>query len=515
MRIQELSAEWFRGAADTIALNTDNKSVVVYGPNGSGKSTFVDGLEYLLCSGKIAHLGHEYSGRRLENAIINTHCPAGASRRFIVKLDGGFEVVAELAANGAARFLGNDALEGWEKGWSILRQDEVSAFVHSSKGDKYSALLPLLGLEPIENVAANLRSISNRVKEEAGLERLRAQLTQLTQEWDAAFPGVATTSVGGLIKDLHRKYLPEQEVPPTLPETLAALRRSISERIAGLDAEGACHFHLKVAHEADLRSRLSEAVTASDHAAKLAEPLLEERLAVLRSAAMFGRKLADEGLIHCPACGREIDAGEFKEHVSLEATRLEGALKAFESRRLAFGRLASALVTAIGALSRKEVAIWRLAPEQAPVSKNLEALSSFDAERLREGVATPELERLRENLHPLAAHLEQSVKAVPPSVEQVVTDQRMVNAAASHATRRACASKITVVEGLLAFLGQVEAEVRSEIRQRTEVLIDSISTDLRRMWLILHPDEAVDEVRLYQPDGNKAIDIALRFHGKN
>lgn len=35
------------------------------------------------------------------------------------------------------------------------------------------------------------------------------------------------------------------------------------------------------------------------------------------------------------------------------------------------------------------------------------------------------------------------------------------------------------------------------------------------MWKILHPEEPIDEVRLYLPDGAKAIDIALKFHGKD
>jgi len=35
------------------------------------------------------------------------------------------------------------------------------------------------------------------------------------------------------------------------------------------------------------------------------------------------------------------------------------------------------------------------------------------------------------------------------------------------------------------------------------------------MWKILHPAEAIEDVRLYVPkDADKAIDIGLKFHGK-
>ena len=35
------------------------------------------------------------------------------------------------------------------------------------------------------------------------------------------------------------------------------------------------------------------------------------------------------------------------------------------------------------------------------------------------------------------------------------------------------------------------------------------------MWEALHPGEPIENVRLYLPDEDKAIDIALRFHGKD
>jgi chromosome segregation ATPase len=73
MRIKAISLSWFRGAAAEATLDTRAKSVVVYGPNGSGKSSFVDAVEYVLEGGRIGHLSHEYSGRKQEKGIINTH----------------------------------------------------------------------------------------------------------------------------------------------------------------------------------------------------------------------------------------------------------------------------------------------------------------------------------------------------------------------------------------------------------------------------------------------------------
>ena len=50
---------------------------------------------------------------------------------------------------------------------------------------------------------------------------------------------------------------------------------------------------------------------------------------------------------------------------------------------------------------------------------------------------------------------------------------------------------------------------------RSSAVIGDISEDIRAMWTILHPDEAIEDIHLYVPDdADKAIDISLKFHGK-
>lgn len=273
MKLADLSIQWFRGASEEAVLATEGKSVVVYGPNGAGKTSFVDGLEFLLGKGKIVHLSHEYA--RQIPAVINTHAPYDASRRVALKLDDGQLVTATLSATGVPRFTGLGALEGWDKGRIVLRQDEVADFVQGSKTDKYSALLPLIGLGPLETVAANLRGLARKVKEESKLDQLRGQLQQMQRDWDTALPGVPRSSLGGLIKALFSKYAPDLAIPATLAETLNVLTPIVEAKVAGLTVEQARYLHIKTIHDANLAGRLAKAAGASEKAAALAEPLLE------------------------------------------------------------------------------------------------------------------------------------------------------------------------------------------------------------------------------------------------
>ncbi|HXR05090.1 MAG TPA: hypothetical protein VN836_10330 [Verrucomicrobiae bacterium] len=140
MRIETVKMAWFRGAASPVSLDTALKSVVAYGENGAGKSSFVDAVEFLMSGGKIRHLAHEYSGRRQEKAIVNTHIPKGENAKLTISVASGARAAAEMEQNGKYSCSGVEAVSGWDYGRTILRQDEVAAFIHGTKGEKYSAL---------------------------------------------------------------------------------------------------------------------------------------------------------------------------------------------------------------------------------------------------------------------------------------------------------------------------------------------------------------------------------------
>ena len=58
--------------------------------------------------------------------------------------------------------------------------------------------------------------------------------------------------------------------------------------------------------------------------------------------------------------------------------------------------------------------------------------------------------------------------------------------------------------------------MRSQIRQRSQAVIDTISQDVESMWSTLHPGETIDCVGLSLPaDADKAIDVVLKFHGRD
>jgi hypothetical protein len=63
-------------------------------------------------------------------------------------------------------------------------------------------------------------------------------------------------------------------------------------------------------------------------------------------------------------------------------------------------------------------------------------------------------------------------------------------------------------------LHKAEQAIRDDIKTKTQALISQISSDVQALWLKLHPDEPIENIRLYIPDdADKAIDIGLKFFG--
>ncbi len=70
-------------------------------------------------------------------------------------------------------------MPNWQYRQTILRQEEVSRFIHDRKGEKYSALLPLLGLTEMEFAAENLRKLTRHVEVESHIVEDKTTLKQM------------------------------------------------------------------------------------------------------------------------------------------------------------------------------------------------------------------------------------------------------------------------------------------------------------------------------------------------
>jgi energy-coupling factor transporter ATP-binding protein EcfA2 len=518
MRIETITLSWFRGAGQEAVLNSGSKSVVVYGANGSGKSTFADAIEYLVKDGKIEHLRHEYSGSRQEKGVRNTHAPPDEPGTITVQFDQGRSIRAEIGPDGRLSLASEPAelataVQAWELKRLLLRQDEVANFVHAPKGDKYSVLLPLLGLDALEEAAENLRQLAQRVRTRSQLAQKEQRLGDLSSAAKQHLPDLSEQKVAEFLNRLAARYV--RQPPKELPALTAAVAAGIDARIKSAQPESTRHLLLTQIHGEGLAKRL-EAVTEAEAATKeQVDTLLDRRIAVLQASEAFAEAVRSEGdEVDCPACGRPVRTAEFAQHVHDELSALEDARSARTAARKARQAFATSLGEALRKTKNEEVSDWLDQPGQRECKGAVTGLGGVDLDRWEEGWSAEEYHAFASCIPLVGSHVQTAIRAAPPSTQQLIADQEIVSAAASIPQIRVLELETARVRKIVEALAVDESAVRDAIKARTRVIIQRISGEAQRLWSKLHPDEPIEGIHLYIPgDADKAIDIGLKFFG--
>jgi energy-coupling factor transporter ATP-binding protein EcfA2 len=516
MRLDRIDLSWFRGAADPVALETRGKSIVVYGENGSGKSSFVDAVEYILCDGRVDHLAHEYSGKRQEKAIPNTHTPKDRACELQITLQDRSAVKVRIQHDGKAERTGSGAtsVENWDYRRTVLRQHEVSAFIHGSKTEKFSALLPLLGLHSLEQIADNLRTLSTAIEDEAQLTQTTYKLAQLATQRRTTFGSATDDEIAEQVRTLHATYCPDRAATVDSVGRCKDLATALQARLDSSSADQRLHVALQdlgaVAFEESIESvRSANATLASE-----TEPLIRERVDVLNSARTYAERLGPADEVSCPACGRSIEVGGLREHVETEHARLQGIIQTTALRAAAIDTLVQSITTLRATLGKEDLKRWKDSVTAGPHAHCIPRATSFDTAALRANCTEADLKSIERDLVPLVTAAKTAATNAPPEVKQLAHDKRLAEAASPIFAAAATEQTHRRAQSLVLFINALERGAREEILSRTKAVIDTISTDVRMMWAILHPDEPIEGVRLYVPrDGDRAIEIGLKFHG--
>ena len=513
MRIESIKMAWFRGAASPVSLDTALKSVVAYGENGAGKSSFVDAVEFLMTGGKIRHLAHEYSGKRQEKAIVNTHIPKGEKAKLSISAGGGAQVIAGMEQNGKYSCSGTETLSSWDYGRTILRQDEVAAFIHGTKGEKYSALLPLFGLHPLEVAAQNVRQLAREIEQQFDIAQLRILLGQVESNRRMVFGDDDDAQILTKIGALHTKYAPDKAATLDAQTRCDEIDAALGNRIAQFNSEQRRYLAIQSAAMVSLKTDIESVQAANTKLAGAVEPMIQEKIAVLQSALTFANKLGEQKEVKCPACGRLISVEEFQKHVSEEEMRLRDILEIVTSRKAAVGMLSDSVKSLKSAFGKADLKQWRDALAKGDHGENLKYLDTTNAEDLRTTCTNNDLTNLQQKALPLIEIAALASIDAPPEVQQLTTDKNAAQTARNIINAKKQKDVLERAATLISFLNVLEQGLRDEIKLRCQSVINEISEDIKTMWEILHPDKAIRGIQLYVPkDAEKAIDIGLIFH---
>lgn len=515
MRLQSIRLQWFRGAATEAILDLGGRSAIIYGANGAGKSSFVDGVEAVLSTGKIGHLAHEYAGRNQEKGLINISRPSEqCSEVEITLVDKSSETLTWHSSAPARVRQGVTSLGHWDYRRTVLRQEDLSEFIRDTKRDKYSAVLPLLGLSRLEAVAENLRKLVKAIERKGDLASLRATVTLASERHREVFGDQTREGLLGKLEELRLAYASTAPVVSRV-KTASDVLSAINDQIASLDSDQRTAAAIAEIGASDLESRLSKVSSSAAKIAEVAEPLIKERLEVLGAAAELITAASDlQGSVSCPACGRDIEASKFREHVSRERDRLSVAQKLYDEHRIVISEVCDEAHRLRDVCLKADLTRWR---DGLPPTLSLAAvyLSELSVPGLRNSCGLEDIEELRARVLPLVARAVEDARALQPTVQSLIEHQREARALAGLLKASAVRAGLNRADALISLVRSLETEVYEEIAQRARKTFDSISCDIQRYWEILQPNDVIKDVQLVVPENNdKAVEIVLRFYGK-
>ena len=519
MKIDTIELCWFRGAATKATLKAGLKSVVVYGENACGKSSFVDAVEFVITKGKIEHLKNEFSDT--SNCVRNTETPDSEDCKARISFENAGYIEANVPQTGRIRFEASSddlltAVQEWDVQRHILRQDEVSDFIHLTKSKKYSVLSPLLGLQKYEEIAQNMVRIRDSVLEISQYQMLQGEFATIRDEISEVLPNVDAETRKKLVHSRASKYVQvaiEEAVDGIAKKAITALETLLQDK----EPQVKRYLVMQSLNKVPIKTKLESVIRSQDELAKISENYIDHKIPILENTEKILESVEDlTQEIECPACGQHILGTEFKDHVNKELGELK---KAREARNLAVAEKQAFTVALSNFISQykseKAFLEWLSLSENKGINSLFVRLAEISIEEPTNRWSAELIEKLKAVTNELCPMVEKEARIEAPTAPTIVDDLNFFRVCLKIPRLEHLEGTLAKIDLLLSTLNDSYNKIREEIANITEQVLKAISQDIARIWSLIHPGQPIENVRLSPSEKDKAIEVCLKFYGKD
>lgn len=518
MKIDTIELCWFRGAATNVTLKTGLKSVVVYGENACGKSSFVDAIEFIINNGKIVHLKNEFAD--IKNCIRNTETPNNEDCKVRLTFENGNYVEVTLSKTGRISFETDSdelltSVQNWDLQRHILRQHEVSKFIHQTKSKKYSVLSPLLGLQKYEEIAQNMKGIKESILKKSQHQMLQGEFKTIQDEINEVFPEVDKETRRKSVHSRASKYAGvsiDQNVEEIAKEAITAIETMLQDK----EPQVKRYLVMQNLNKISIKTKLESVRDSQNEFSKISEDYIDHKIPILENTEKLLESVEDlTQEIECPACGQNILGTDFKDHVNEELEKLN---KAREVRNQAMTDKQNFVLALSNFKSHyqneKAFLDWLDLPENKETNLLFKKLAEIMVEGSTDRWTSEIIEKLLDIFNELCPIVEKEAKIEAPATGTLVDDLKFFQVCLKIPRFEHLGDSIEKIEILLSTLTESYNRIREEIESITEQVLEAISKDIARIWGLIHPGQPIENVRLSPSEKDKAVEICLKFYGK-
>lgn len=540
-KLRRLSITGFRGVRHSISIDfsCNYHSILIYGANAKGKSSIGDAFEWFF-NGEVKELTKEgctredYRHRLLEDdedTIVSLELSDA-------ELNSEFKLCAsriQNQSNESVKFA--EYLRVSKDELIILRHKDLKQFVDKTKGEKRKQIAQLIGMEGWEKIRNDMGAVENRLS------------TILAQKKQAIKDRQVETST--LIKEDEFsfskcwKYAEKQAKILGLCPTIASLEdlRETDEK-AKESTKGS-----------DRSKKIAQLIAAEKllQDTETTPPILEEleyfedlynmicsspskvicvQLNILYeqgASLLEGGKWVDDT---CPLCGANIAQDELLSHIKEHQEQNKEILEEVNKFEQTKNRARKELKT-IGTLVEE---INRLQPDDVDEIEKLKefgtevALAVGSAQALVEQPLKPKTTvsvkeiGLRKKLDELLKHVVSSKSKIKKIKEELAPTKeesdrieafQNLSTLSSHVTRiTAMEEEISPLEIQVASLSAFNCAFQELRRNTMGKVLETISDDVSRYFLSLHPGEGFDDIRLSFLPEDDGVEFHIYYKGE-
>lgn len=168
-KIKSIEISGLRGVRNSLILDLNNKSLLIYGDNGAGKSSITDSLEWFFYD-RIGHLCNEEIGRKKGRDALRNIFIKDAEAGFIKLSFDNAKLDAKKSIDGSLKSYSSNSTDYFRKFISvanserlILRYRDLVQFIIAGKTEKLTEIQRIIGFSEVANIRSLLKKNAGRI----------------------------------------------------------------------------------------------------------------------------------------------------------------------------------------------------------------------------------------------------------------------------------------------------------------------------------------------------------------
>ncbi|MCK5053905.1 MAG: AAA family ATPase [Anaerolineales bacterium] len=540
-KIRKLTISGFRGFRfeTTLNMSSNTNSVLLYGPNAKGKSCIADAVEWFF-TGTIKELSKEgctrsdYRHRLLpddDNAIVSFEF-SDKSLNSALLLPSASAPSYSNTTPEFAKHLSNSAND-----LLILRHRDLRTFVEASKSYKRREITKLIGMENWEDIRDQIAQTVNRLETETNELVAAKQSREAEAARHASLEAFDLPQIWAYLTGLVQKLGIKTEVKSigelTSAENDAKALLSESTRSSELSAIASAESLLSSLNN------LSWGIQESDsYIAAFNEICAKEEIVlwmILSSLLKEGKKVLQNPLWDsdlCPLCRMEISSDNLIAHINEHLAHgkdFQKKIKDFENTTRTAKQSVSEAISQAGKIEEIElVEIEGLDLVKSAISEMIVAIlevqgsfnlpveigASLSFEHLylpmKKAAVSESINKLQVNLNKRKNELEPSAE----EQERIEAFQTIGNLKSDLEALQRIENELGPIKGQATTVKLISNAFQELRRSTIGKVLDRISADVSRFFLVLHPGEGFDDIQLkFLPEAD-GVEFHIYFKGE-